>query len=60
VVAEVRNEHSASNVTINEKVTDDVFSQQSIIKHSLRDVFQRYLVKELQMQIEHVMHFFLY
>jgi hypothetical protein len=39
VVTEVQEEHTASSVTINENVTDDVLSQQSIIKHSSRDIY---------------------
>jgi uncharacterized protein YkvS len=39
VVTEVQDEHTVSDVTINENVTDDVLSQQSIIKHSLRDIY---------------------
>jgi hypothetical protein len=57
VVTKVQDENAASSVTINENVTDDVLSQQSIIKHFKGYLFQRYLVKELQMQKEHIMHF---
>jgi hypothetical protein len=39
VVTELQDEHAVSRVTIKGNVTDDVLSQQSIIKHSLRDMY---------------------